>query len=236
MSLRVRVTLHVVYEQFGTVRSGDSRSHPQAHQGGPQGCRRRTFRLRRECSSATKTQLSQKMPRCRGMSHGSLLACCALQPWSGRKDYKAAAAAVPVPLMSPTISNESHGSHHVSKPITSIAARPVVTAPQPLRPLDRRPSLGAPATHARSPSAGTGLQDQAQGAVKKGLNQLMTLLDKGGNMKDFAGRSDNALRSVRAKREADEASTCLLLPRRVWTSSETACVRRQGVQERRTLA
>ncbi|KAF9807083.1 hypothetical protein IEO21_08394 [Rhodonia placenta] len=122
------------------------------------------------------------------------------------EDYKAAAAAVPVPLMSPTISNESHGSHHVSKPITSIAARPVVTAPQPLRPLDRRPSLGAPATHARSPSAGTGLQDQAQGAVKKGLNQLMTLLDKGGNMKDFAGRSDNALRSVRAKREADEAN------------------------------
>lgn len=33
----------------------------------------------------------------------------------------------------------------------------------------------------------------------------MTFLDKGGNMKDLAGRSDNALRSVRAKREADEA-------------------------------
>lgn len=40
---------------------------------------------------------------------------------------------------------------------------------------------------------------------KKQLNQLMTFLDKGGNMKDLAGRSDNALRSVRAKREADDA-------------------------------
>ena len=32
----------------------------------------------------------------------------------------------------------------------------------------------------------------------------MTFLDKGGNVRD-GGRSDNALRQVRAKREAEEA-------------------------------
>lgn len=41
---------------------------------------------------------------------------------------------------------------------------------------------------------------------KRQLNQLMTFLDKGGNLKD-GGRSDNALRTVRAKREADDAGT-----------------------------
>jgi Rho GTPase-activating protein 12/27 len=40
---------------------------------------------------------------------------------------------------------------------------------------------------------------------KKQLNQLMTFLDKGGNKDSLGGRSDNALRLVRAKREADEA-------------------------------
>ena len=34
----------------------------------------------------------------------------------------------------------------------------------------------------------------------------MTFLDKGGNMKDSLGnRADNALRAVRAKRDADDA-------------------------------
>lgn len=122
------------------------------------------------------------------------------------QDYKAAAAAIP-PL-SPTATPEPHGTFSAPKSNPNASARPIVTAPQPLRPLDRRPSLGAPSSHARSPSAGTGLQDQAHGAVKKGLNQLMTFLDKGGNMKDIGGRSDNALRSVRAKREADEAGEC----------------------------
>lgn len=39
---------------------------------------------------------------------------------------------------------------------------------------------------------------------KRQLNQLMTFLDKGGNTKE-TNRSDNALRTVRAKREADDA-------------------------------
>ena len=44
---------------------------------------------------------------------------------------------------------------------------------------------------------------------KRQLNQLMTFLDKGSNMKEsLGGRSDNALRTVRAKREADEAGLC----------------------------
>ncbi|OSD05850.1 RhoGAP-domain-containing protein [Trametes coccinea BRFM310] len=120
------------------------------------------------------------------------------------EEYKSAAAA---PL-SPTSPPDNH--HHMpplSKPHSQGAngARPVVTAPQPLRPLDRRPSTSAHAHRNRSPSASTStaLQDLAHQG-KKQLNQLMTFLDKGGNVRD-GGRSDNALRSVRAKREAEEA-------------------------------
>ena len=40
---------------------------------------------------------------------------------------------------------------------------------------------------------------------KRQLNQLITFLDKGGNKDALGARSDNALRAVRAKREADEA-------------------------------
>jgi hypothetical protein len=40
---------------------------------------------------------------------------------------------------------------------------------------------------------------------KKQLNQLITFLDKGVAKDGLGGRSDNALRSVRAKREAEEA-------------------------------
>lgn len=87
----------------------------------------------------------------------------------------------------------------------SNGARPMVTGPQPLRPLERRASQSAHRN--RSPSAAastsTALHDLAHQG-KKQLNQLMTFLDKGGNTKD-GGRSDNALRQVRAKREADEA-------------------------------
>ena len=95
----------------------------------------------------------------------------------------------------------------LSKPQSQGAngARPVVTGPQPLRPLDRRPSQHA---RNRSPSAAastsTALQDLAHQG-KKQLNQLMTFLDRD---RDREGRSDNALRQVRAKREADEAGMC----------------------------
>jgi hypothetical protein len=40
---------------------------------------------------------------------------------------------------------------------------------------------------------------------KKQLNQLITLLDKEGGMRGNNRNADNALRSVRAKREAEEA-------------------------------
>ncbi|CDO72738.1 hypothetical protein BN946_scf184990.g21 [Trametes cinnabarina] len=121
------------------------------------------------------------------------------------EEYKAAATA---PL-SPTSPPDNHHHHMppLSKPHSQGAngTRPVVTAPQPLRPLDRRPSTSAHAHRNRSPSASTStaLQDLAHQG-KKQLNQLMTFLDKGGNVRD-GGRSDNALRSVRAKREAEEA-------------------------------
>ncbi|KAI0662467.1 RhoGAP-domain-containing protein [Cubamyces menziesii] len=123
------------------------------------------------------------------------------------EEYRSAAAA---PL-SPTSPPDNHHSQHMpplNKPHShgaSNGSRPVVTAPQPLRPLDRRPSTSANAHRNRSPSASTStaLQDLAHQG-KKQLNQLMTFLDKGGNVRD-GGRSDNALRSVRAKREAEDA-------------------------------
>ena len=89
----------------------------------------------------------------------------------------------------------------LSKPQSQGAngTRPVVTGPQPLRPLDRRPSQHQ---RNRSPSAAastsTALQDLAHQG-KRQLNQLMTFLDR-----DREARPD-ALRQVRAKREADEA-------------------------------
>lgn len=52
---------------------------------------------------------------------------------------------------------------------------------------------------------------------KKGLNQLITFLDQAsrtersgsGSLKEGQERANNGLRSVRAKREADEAGLCL---------------------------
>ncbi|KAH9853026.1 RhoGAP-domain-containing protein [Lenzites betulinus] len=119
-------------------------------------------------------------------------------------EYKAAAAA---PLSPTTPPDNFSNLPPLMKPPSQGAngARPVVTAPQPLRPLERRPSAGAHAANrARSPpaSTSTAFQDLAHQG-KKQLNQLMTFLDKGGNT--GGGRSENALKSVRAKREADEA-------------------------------
>jgi hypothetical protein len=45
------------------------------------------------------------------------------------------------------------------------------------------------------------------GAGKGKLNQLITFLDKSGNVKD----SGSALRTVRSKREAEEAGTSMQL-------------------------
>ncbi|OBZ79225.1 Protein LAS1 [Grifola frondosa] len=126
-----------------------------------------------------------------------------IEPLASFKDYKA--TSVVAPPLSPTIPSDP-GNFIVSPRQSLNNSRPVVTAPQPLRPLDRRPSTSAISARNRSPSSSTTLQDLAHQG-KKQLNQLMTFLDKSGNVKESlgGGRSDNALRSVRAKREADEA-------------------------------
>ncbi|PPQ63698.1 hypothetical protein CVT24_004278 [Panaeolus cyanescens] len=90
----------------------------------------------------------------------------------------------------------SSSSDHGPKPSLSNSTRPTVTAPQPLRALDRRPSTSGPTGRNRSPSS----------SGKKQFTQLIGFLDKGGSVKDtLAGRENQALRTVRAKREADEA-------------------------------
>ncbi|KAI0005390.1 hypothetical protein BJV74DRAFT_804021 [Russula compacta] len=82
------------------------------------------------------------------------------------------------------------------------SSKPYVASPQPLRPLDRKPSSGAPRN--RSPSSSTAFSDLAQHG-KKQLNQLITLLDKEGGIRGSHRNADIALRSTRAKREAEEA-------------------------------
>ncbi|OJA07951.1 hypothetical protein AZE42_05927 [Rhizopogon vesiculosus] len=123
------------------------------------------------------------------------------------EDHKAAAAATPPQTTSTTPYPEQSGTPlSSSRSNPSLASRPVVTGPQPLRPLDRRPSGSAPVPRHRSPSTSGTFSDIAQHG-KKQLNQLITFLDKSGTVKESLGvRSENsALRAVRAKREADEA-------------------------------
>ncbi|KAF9056472.1 hypothetical protein BJ165DRAFT_1522378 [Panaeolus papilionaceus] len=96
-------------------------------------------------------------------------------------------------------------SDHGSKPSISNPSRPTVTAPQPLRAIDRRPSTSGPTGRNRSPSSSGAFSDLAHQG-KRQLNQLIGFLDKGSAVKDsLAGRENQALRTVRAKREADEA-------------------------------
>ncbi|KAH6916798.1 hypothetical protein BKA70DRAFT_1485592 [Coprinopsis sp. MPI-PUGE-AT-0042] len=104
------------------------------------------------------------------------------------------------PLTSPTIETAAFNFNSRSTPAQP-STRPTVTGPQPLRALDRRQSLGS-----RNRSPGGGLSDLAHQGKGK-LNQLIGgFLDKGG-VKDTlsGGREPQALRTVRAKREADEA-------------------------------
>jgi hypothetical protein len=143
------------------------------------------------------------------------------------QDHKAAAAAVPTAAATPAPqtslppASDSNSSLTSSRTQPNIPLKPVVTSPQPLRPLDRRPSGSSPSTRNRSPTT-TAFSDLAhQGNSthlfsriqiiallgKKQLNQLIGFLDKGNAAKDsLGGRSENmSLRAVRAKREADEA-------------------------------
>ncbi|KAG9314701.1 hypothetical protein JVU11DRAFT_5510 [Chiua virens] len=124
------------------------------------------------------------------------------------EDHKQAAASTPFQPPSNAPYGEIGGpSMPNSRSNPSLPSRPTVTTPQPLRPLDRRPSGTTHVGRNRSPSnSGTTFSDFAQHG-KKQLNQLMTFLDKGSTVKETLGvRSENsALRAVRAKREADEA-------------------------------
>ncbi|KAG6891402.1 hypothetical protein C0992_007626 [Termitomyces sp. T32_za158] len=109
------------------------------------------------------------------------------------------------PLPSPVPSGEQY--HHLSnsKSNPSIPSRPTVTGPQPLRALDRRPSGSGPPARNRSPSSSTAFSDFAHQG-KKQLNQLIGFLDKGAVKETLSGSRENqALRTVRTKREADEA-------------------------------
>ncbi|KAI0063187.1 RhoGAP-domain-containing protein [Artomyces pyxidatus] len=121
------------------------------------------------------------------------------------EDHRLGSATSPHTTQAPGFYSETSGMSN-SKSNPSLPSKPVVTAPQPLRPLDRKPSGSAPSTRNRSPSTTTALSDLAHHG-KKQLNQLITFLDKSGTAKDGLGgrNTDNALRSVRAKREADEA-------------------------------
>ena len=104
---------------------------------------------------------------------------------------------------------------------TPVQVAPPVPFATPIETRKRRMAMTAESpTPKRLIGAVTALQDLAHqgttapfGALsrslslsvgKKQLNQLMTFLDKGGNIKE-TGRSNDALRTVRAKREADEA-------------------------------
>ncbi|KAI9512277.1 hypothetical protein F5148DRAFT_1163734 [Russula earlei] len=84
----------------------------------------------------------------------------------------------------------------------NLPSKSYVASPQPIRPLDRKPSSGGPRN--RSPSGSTAFSDLAQHG-KKQLNQLITLLDKEGGIRGSSRNADIALRSTRAKREAEEA-------------------------------
>lgn len=122
------------------------------------------------------------------------------------EDLKAAATAPAPSVQNTPYMDQEGGNVPSSRSNPNLPAKPVVTGPQVLRPLDRRPSGTAPGPRNRSPSSSGTFSDFAQHG-KKQLNQLMTFLDKGGNVRETLGvRSENsALRAVRAKREADEA-------------------------------
>ncbi|KAL4069347.1 hypothetical protein J3A83DRAFT_4537308 [Scleroderma citrinum] len=122
------------------------------------------------------------------------------------EDYKAAAAAPPSNNQGTPYPEQRVPSVASSRSNPSLPVKPAVTAPQPLRPLDRKPSGSAQGHRPRSPSTSATFSDFAHHG-KKQLNQLITFLDKGGNVRETLGvRSENnSLRAVRAKREADEA-------------------------------
>ncbi|KAF9458728.1 hypothetical protein BDZ94DRAFT_1269896 [Collybia nuda] len=123
------------------------------------------------------------------------------------EEQKRAATAIPPtsPLPTTSLGAEQHHQLSNSRSNPSMPSRPIVTSPQPLRALDRRPSGSGPTGRNRSPSSSTAFSDLAHQG-KRQLNQLIGFLDKGGSVKDSLGNRENqALRNVRTKREAEEA-------------------------------
>ncbi|KAF8656378.1 hypothetical protein AX16_002565 [Volvariella volvacea WC 439] len=117
------------------------------------------------------------------------------------------AIAAPTPTPAPPNPDINPLTHTRSNP--SAPSRPQVTSPQPLRALDRRPSGSAPSGRARSPSSSGAFSDLAHQG-KRQLNQLIGFLDNkgglGGAMKEsLVGREGVTQRTVRNKREAEEA-------------------------------
>ena len=147
------------------------------------------------------------------------------------KEQKKAAAVITPTSPLPTPSMGPDPQYHQlsnSRSNPSMPLRPTVTAPQPLRALDRRPSGSGLTGRNRSPTSSTAFSDLAhQGKVltvvvmqfalifcqgKKQLNQLIGFLDKGSSANSLGGnRESQALRTVRTKREADEAGTSFSL-------------------------
>jgi hypothetical protein len=140
------------------------------------------------------------------------------------QEQKKVSAGLAVSLQPPPSLPEQAGSNFRYNP--NNPGRPTVTSPQPLRALDRRPSSGGTSVRNRSPSSSTAFSDLAhQGALfscdcsvvnsssrigKKQFGQLIGLLDKGNAVKDgLGGRENQALKVVKAKREADEAGMFL---------------------------
>lgn len=118
--------------------------------------------------------------------------------YSLQESKRAAAVVPPTSPITPTPDYQG---------LSKAPARPTVTSPQPLRALERRSSGSALSGRNRSPSGNTAFSDLAQQG-KKQLNTLMGFLEKSGTVKETlggGGRENHALRTVRAKRELDEA-------------------------------
>ncbi|KAF8225789.1 RhoGAP-domain-containing protein [Tricholoma matsutake] len=124
------------------------------------------------------------------------------------EEQKKIAATVSSTIPLPTPSTSSDQQHHPlsnSRSNPSMPSRPTVTAPQPLRALDRRPSGSGLTGRNRSPTSSTAFSDLANQG-KRQLNQLIGFLDKGNSVNSLGGNRENqAFRTVRTKREADEA-------------------------------
>ncbi|KAF5336909.1 hypothetical protein D9611_003445 [Ephemerocybe angulata] len=119
------------------------------------------------------------------------------------EDQKRANAPLPPTSPPPAADGASYMNH--PKYNNGGPSRPSVAGPQPLRALDRRPSGSGPSARNRSPSSGTAFSDLAHHG-KKQFNQIIGgLLDKRGAPDGLGSRENQALRTVRAKREADEA-------------------------------